>query len=249
MGHRSDQSFAQDVEELFQRKIMKPERKAAWGALVISALVAAAAEAEPVMRIDDGNGTVFTIFDNSALDQNPVPGTITWLGNGGLAATGVSTRMLGGLNGPAFDLSCTFASVLPGPVAIWFSDNSFDVAGGEFRLTAGGMGPAPSGSTATFNAFVDPANTPLGTGIAAGTLGGFGAGAFAGEFSGSTGPLLVPYSASINAILAGPGEFAFLSTFNDFRERVEVPDSGRTVVWLLLSLGLCLGIRRSPGAC
>lgn len=228
---------------------MQLQRKAVWGALVIWALVAASAQALPVMRIDDGNGTVLTIFDNGALDQNPVPGTITWLGNSGNAATGVSTRMLGGLNSPVFELSCTFTSGLLGPVAIWFSDDSFDAADGEFRLTAGGTGSAPSGSTATFNAFVDPANTLFRTGIPAGTLGAFGGGTFTGETSGSTGPLLVPYSASINALLAGPGEFAFLSTFSDFREPVAVPDSGVGAGLLLLGMGLCLGGRRLLGAC
>jgi hypothetical protein len=190
------------------------------------------------LMLDDGSGP-FTVVDNDpALDQNPVPGQVTYIGPSGLwlnvttgstkPATGAPalpyvTLALDSLN---FQLGNVGAS---SPLTISFSDNFFGPGDGNFLLDVGGTLEG-TGGTATFSAWADPGNGLFGTTIPLGSFGPFPAAAFSSSSSASVGSLAAPYSLTLSAVLTGQGPTSF-----GFRV-AGVPDAGASLGLLLLGL-------------
>ena len=154
----------------------------------VALLSAAPARAELILKLTDGTNTV-TVTDQMAGDANPTAGVITFIGGVGSWNINVST----GVGNPAFpdqghlDLSTlSINSAGSGTLDILLTQTGL-TAPNSFTMTLATTLSGSPGSTATFQAWRDPANAAFGLGPSnlLGTLGPFGIGGFSGSIPGA----------------------------------------------------------------
>lgn len=212
---------------------------------LLLALVAAGAtaiqpaEAVPMrLRVEDlGLGVGVVITDNGAGDSSPSAGSITYVGSLGASpftinvTVGTSKPVLGGTTSSELDLTDVSVSTGgPATLRITLEDGDYDFPADRVAGNVGGVLTAPVGSTAAFNAWVNPSNLvpllgadtspaallpPIGA-IPAGSVAAFGPGfvfgpgAFAGTAS-ATFPADADYSmfSQMTLSLTGAGSVSF----------------------------------------
>jgi hypothetical protein len=222
---------------------MRRIRAGTWLIGLTFALVAPRAEAIPTLLFGVDGGSPTTCLDQTACDQNPVAGAVTFVGilEGGFTVnvvTGITTPVL-----PGVELNLNSVNVQTSggvhDLRIVFTETGFtDVAG--FVTEVGGVLVAPAGSTLTAASwFADliSLEDPIAT------LGPFGPGAFAGSLS--SGPALsAPYNLSlvVDIRTTGPGSASFDFTLTG-EERI-IPEPASAALFAAGALVVGTAVRR-----
>ena len=155
------------------------------------------AQAVPTATLYLSDGTIpgtVTILDGTALDSNPLPGVVTFVGTLGVFNLNVTT----GATKPTLplvemDLNSINNASAAGILTIKFSDTGYNLPMNGAVFNAGGT--LPTGASAIFDAYYDNGNVLFGTAGAIGAGLVFGPGPIA--FSGSETATFVttnPYS-------------------------------------------------------
>jgi hypothetical protein len=143
-----------------------------WSYQVLALLVmmVSLAQADSILRITDGVDETVTVAGN---------GFVGWSGT--VDSWNINLTVGADSSAPGdFALSLTSLNIAtrPGILQILFGETDLLTASGGWDLSMKGLLAGPSGSSITYDAFVDPANAALGTISLLGTIGPIGPGAF-----------------------------------------------------------------------
>lgn len=211
-----------------------------WLVTVAAAAIATSSYAVPTLFLSDGVGDTVEIPETSALNVNPNPGAVTWVGSLGVWNLNVTTGVSSGSGtSPSFDLSSVNASVTgaalnaPYTLYVWFGDINLGPTTGSFNAAIGGT---TSGSV-TYKTFADPGNTLFATtlGLTSVTPVPGLLGNFSGSATSAKEMLPFAYSLSQEVIITqtGPGTTSFDASLS---VSSCVPEGGMTLVLLGSSL-------------
>jgi hypothetical protein len=242
--------FVFSEEELMMRLI----RGFVPAAVLIVALgQAGRAEAGLMMKLSDAtDGASVTIVDNGLGDSNPMTGVIVFMGPVGEfslgVTTGVSKPFIGNGVLPRMDLNSVDVKSVGSKgdtLTIMLTETNWAPTPTTTLLKqhVGGT-MTDSITSATFNAFIDPTNTPFGIGV--GTIPGtpqtFASNAYSGTTNLLSGPLGSAYSATMIATLKAGAEFGIASF--DFSLSPVPEPSSLTLAGFAILAGLGVAYRQ-----
>jgi hypothetical protein len=187
------------------------------------------AYAIPTLWLTDGTAAnSFKIADGSALDANPLPNVVTYIGSvGSIWSVNVSTGIIGGTAAqPTLDFSSVDMSIGAGTLYAYFSADGFGPTIGSLSSAVGGT---TTNGDVTFRTAVNAANV-LFTGTLITTQGPFTGPAFS-DLASAPVSFGAPYSLSGIAVIRHTS-----GGTTSFDMSTSVPDGGTTV--LLLGAGL-----------
>jgi hypothetical protein len=177
--------------------------------------------------LDDGLGSAVEIADNGAGDTNPLVGVVTFSGSLGAFLVNVTTglnvsQLMGDPNLAEIDLNSVNVDVTgAGTLNLWISDDDFTLAGAPVGSTVtatsrtGGTLTAPTGSSVSFESWVNTGNMGALDGVAA----------TPGVVPAGSTPVYVPPVASGPGSFGGPGftqsaSFTYMGAFAMFTRAI-----------------------------
>ncbi|MGZ4965382.1 MAG: hypothetical protein ACXWC8_22740, partial [Limisphaerales bacterium] len=166
--------------------------------------------ATPQLRLSDGTTTI-TVTDGDANDQSTTPGVVYYNGPVGPnwvldITVGITKPAAGATAGePYMDLNTYNQSSAAGDLTLEYTETGFTASSGTWDAEVGGT----SSGTVEFQYFLDPANTPFGTGVMLADFPGL-TDAYTGSSNGNFN-ITAPYSMTVSAKIhhAGAGTTGF----------------------------------------